>query len=73
MTHLQDAQDRLEKALIRLETAAARPRGDGAGDDALRGELESVRRHGEALEGRTGEVSQRLDDAIARIRAVLEG
>ncbi len=73
MTDLQAAQDRLEKALIRLETAAARPRGNGAAGDALKGELDAARRHCEALEGRTGEVSQRLDDAIARIRTVLEG
>jgi hypothetical protein len=73
MTDLKAAQDRLEKALVRLETAVARPRGNGAADDALKGELDAARRHCAALEGRTGEVSQRLDDAIARIRTVLEG
>ncbi len=71
MTHLQDAQERLDKALTRLETAATSPRGEGD-VDALKTELATARAHSDALEGRTKEVSGRLDSAIGRIKSLLE-
>ncbi len=73
MAGLKDAQARLDKALARLEKASAAPReGSDGGDDQLRRELASARQRCDALEGRTREVSERLDSAIGQIRNLLE-
>ncbi len=72
MSRLQDAQQRLEKALARLEDTAAAPGGDGAAAQELERELAAARQRCEMLDERTSEVSQRLDNAIVRIRTLLE-
>ena len=72
MTRLQDAQKRLENALTRLEKATAAPRGDGKDTEQLIHELATARQRCNMLDGRTREVSQRLDGAIGRIRTLLE-
>ncbi len=71
MAHLQDAQGRLDKALSRLEKAATAPR-VGGDAETLKAELATARARRDALEGRTREVSDRLDSAIGRIKSLLE-
>lgn len=73
MARLQDAQKRLERALTRLEAAAAKPRKAGGADNALASELEAAKRRCAMLEAREREVSKRLDAAIGRLRAALDG
>lgn len=72
MTRLQDARQRLENALTRLEKAGAAPRRAGADTEQLIHELATARQRCNMLDGRTREVSQRLDGAIGRIRTLLE-
>ena len=87
MIELSAALDRLQAALLTLESAAESrlARGDGGAEaealieemraerDALAAELETVRADAAALEEVTDEVSGRLDGAISGIRDVLEG
>jgi hypothetical protein len=69
MTNLTEAHDRLAKAVARLERATAQ--GQPVADDA-EAEIAALRERCDALEGRTGEASRRLDAAIKRLRTLLE-
>ena len=87
MIELSAALDKLQAALVTLESAAEARLGVGnasaqadalikemrAERDGLASELEAVRAEAAALEEVTDEVSGRLDGAIAGIRDVLEG
>lgn len=63
------AVSRLGEAIDRLEAAAARVH---AGDLLLAGELRDAREQQAVLEDTTRAVAERLDGAIARVRALLE-
>lgn len=69
MARLDEARERLERAVARLETAMAQ----GGDRDALADELARVRRRCALLEERARDVSDRLDDTIGRVRELLEG
>lgn len=68
MPRLDDAQDQLETALTRLEEAL-RHRSDPRPE--LEAERDEARARYERLEGETRAVSDRLDAAIARLRALI--
>lgn len=68
MPRLDDAQDQLETALTRLEEAL-RDRADPR--PGLEAERDRARARYERLEGETRAVSDRLDAAIARLRALI--
>ena len=67
-TLVERAQKQLNEAVVRLE-AALEARADGS---QLAAELAAVRSQNSALTKVTEGVSERLDGAIDRIRAVLE-
>ncbi|MBT4907536.1 MAG: DUF4164 family protein [Rhodospirillaceae bacterium] len=78
MSKLNDANERLDAALARLETAVTtRRHDDGQADDAvadnarLQGELTQLRADFVTLQETSGTVSSRLDDAIGRLRNML--
>ncbi len=74
MSHLSDAQDRLERAFARLEEASVgRAMSDAPGDSAIVGELDELRTRYAGLQDRTRTVSDRLDSAISRMKSVLDG
>ncbi len=85
MIELSAALDRLQAALVTLDSAvdSRLAAGNGSNDalieemraerDGLAAELEVVRAEAAALEEVTDEVAGRLDGAIAGIRDVLEG
>ena len=68
MPRLDDAQDQLETALTRLEEVL-RDRSDPR--PGLEAERDEARARYERLEGETRAVSDRLDAAIARLRALI--
>lgn len=78
MSKLNDANERLDAALARLEAAVA-ARGQeagaaaGAADDnqRLQSELTRLRADFESLQATSGTVSSRLDGAIGRLRNML--
>ena len=73
MTRLDEARQKLEAAVTRLEKAArASGSVDGPDAAALRKALDETRAQHDALVKTTGHVSQRLDNAIDRLRLVLE-
>ena len=72
MSRLEEAQQRLETALARLEAAAGGAGGAAAGSEELRREMADTKRRYATLEAGTKEVSKRLDAAIDRIHAILE-
>ena len=72
MGRLEIAEGRLDRALARLEAAAARPRIDITPSELER-ELAASQARCNTLESTTQEVSTRLDATIARIYAILEG
>lgn len=72
MGRLESAEGRLDRALSRLEAAAARPRNDTTPTELER-ELAVTQARCQTLESRTQEVSVRLDATIDRIYAILEG
>ena len=78
MSKLNDANERLDAALARLEVAVTTRRNDdGQADDAaadnarLQGELTQLRADFVTLQETSGTVSSRLDDAIGRLRNML--
>ena len=78
MSKLNDANERLDAALTRLEVAVTtRRQDDGQADDAaadnarLQGELTHLRADFVTLQETSGTVSGRLDDAIGRLRNML--
>ena len=68
MPRLDDAQDKLETALARLEDAL-RDRSDPR--PGLEAALDEARARHTRLEGETRAVSDQLDAAIARLRALI--
>jgi hypothetical protein len=66
MTRLENAQERLDAALAKLEQASAGHTAD------LERELVSTRDHCETLEDRNRNIAQKLDAVIARIHTLLE-
>jgi len=78
MSKLNDANERLDAALARLEVAVTtRRQEDGDADGAaeenrrLQGELTQLRADFVTLKETSGTVSSRLDDAIGRLRHML--
>jgi hypothetical protein len=78
MSKRNDANERLDAALTRLEVAVTtRRQDDGQADDAaadnarLQGELTQLRADFVTLQETSGTVSSRLDDAIGRLRNML--
>jgi hypothetical protein len=78
MSKRNDANERLDVALTRLEVAVTtRRQDDGQADDAaadnarLQGELTHLRADFVTLQETSGKVSGRLDDAIGRLRNML--
>ena len=73
MTRLDEARQKLEAAVARLERAARTSQSmDGPKAEALKKALDETRAQHDALVKTTGHVSQRLDNAIDRLRHVLE-
>ena len=68
MPRLDDAQDKLETALTRLEEAL---RDRSAPQPALEAERDEARARCARLEGETRAVSDQLDAAISRLRALI--
>lgn len=68
MPRLDDAQDKLETALTKLEEVV-RARSDPRPE--LEAERDEARARYERLEGETRAVSGQLDAAIARLRALI--
>lgn len=83
MSKLDEAEQRLQRAVAGLEEAArvvassadssAESRGaPAAPDPELAAALASAQARNTALEGANAEIAQRLDGAIARIKTILE-
>ncbi|MBK18707.1 MAG: hypothetical protein CMM52_07705 [Rhodospirillaceae bacterium] len=70
MGQLEQAQERLEKALARLEDASQRVGGNSTAAQ-VEGELTALRQKCATLENNTQAVSERLDTAIERLQAIL--
>lgn len=79
MTSLSDAQDRLERALSRLETASGKERNSAhldkaAGDNVgSADEFSLLRARYDKLHGVTRKISDRLDAAVGRMKTALDG
>tara|TARA_R110002110_G_scaffold85816_4_gene223739 strand:- start:72697 stop:72939 length:243 start_codon:yes stop_codon:yes gene_type:complete len=78
MSKLNDANERLDAALARLEVAVTKRRqedgdADGAAEEnrRLQSELAQLRADFVTLKETSGTVSSRLDDAIGRLRHML--
>lgn len=73
ITRLQQARERLENAVARLEEAS-RLRFESAGDadSELVEELRVVRERCETLEQRSRDVSAKLDTTIDRVKGLLD-
>lgn len=72
MTRIEEAQDKLTKALTRLEHAAREAASAGpAQSPELEAELAAMRARYARLEGEARAVSDRLDAAIERVRTLL--
>ena len=72
MTRLEEATQRLQAALDRLEQAAARRSADTPDTVDLQAEIATLRRENAGLRELGGSVSGRLDAAINRLQLVLE-
>ena len=68
MPRLDEAQDRLESALAKLEDAL---RGRSEADPELVAALDRSRARCTRLEGETQAASEQLDAAISRLRALI--
>ena len=79
MTRLSDAQDRLERALSRLEQASGNLQTPaqlqlGVGDGPVHAdEFELLRARYDKLHGVTRKISDRLDAAVDRMKTALDG
>ena len=73
ITRLQQARERLENAVARLEEIS-RHRLEAAdnGDSELAEELRVVRARCETLEQRSREVSEKIDSTIDRVKGLLD-
>ena len=78
MTRLSDAQDRLDRALSRLEQASEKVQAsaqldNGAGDNSVPAdEFELLRARYDKLHGVTRKISDRLDAAVDRMKTALD-
>lgn len=73
MSRLEQATERLQSAIDRLDRAmAARPLGEGGGDSELRAALLDAKQENARLQATAAETARGLDSAIARLRAMLE-
>lgn len=70
MGQLEEAQERLETALARLEQASQRVGGNSTAAQ-VESELTALRQRCATLEDNTRNVSVRLDSAIEKLRAIL--
>ena len=68
MPRLDEAQDKLENALTKLESALRERSG---AEPELEAELDQTRARCTKLEGETQAVSEQLDAAISRLRALI--
>lgn len=79
MSKLNEANDRLDAAMTTLEKAVESRRqnatpanGSGEANDQLQAELDKLKTDFAALRETSGTVSGRLDDAIGRLRNMLD-
>ena len=72
MTRLKLAQERLDRALSRLEKAVSERGGAESGDRGLAAELVAIQERYARLEGRTRGVCDRLDTTIARVKSIMK-
>jgi hypothetical protein len=73
MSRLEQAAQRLQSALDRLDRAVGARAEQGGGMDAeLRAALEHTKGENAQLQAATAQAAERLDAAIGRLRAVLE-
>ena len=73
MSRLEEAVQRLEAAIGRLDRAlAAGGESGGADIAALRHELEAIQRRNREVEAVADQVARRLDQAVGRVTAILE-
>ncbi len=71
-TRMERARARLDKAVSRLESSLKGGGGPAGGDDGLAGKLKAELAKSAALEEINLNVSERLDDSISRLKAILE-
>ncbi len=69
-TQLEQAQDHLDRAVSRLESVLKGRQDSAAASSA---ELDAAMRENASLKQVNAHVSQRLDGAIGRLKAILEG
>ncbi len=69
---MEQAVERLDRALDRLEASLTAALARGSSSEALASELASAKRHYAALAKTTDEVGAKLDKAIGRLKFVLE-
>jgi len=72
MRQLEEAQERLESALARLESVSQRIGGSSTAAQ-VEGELTALRQRCADLENNTQAVTKRLDSAIERLNSILGG
>lgn len=72
MSRLDDARQRLEKAVARLERAVQVSRAHSVEREELSRALEEARAEGKALREVSSTLSNRLDTVIGRLKAVIE-
>lgn len=74
MSGLEEASQRLQRALDHLERAVESQSRRGGGEDAasLRTAMLSVKQENQALRDVAGSVSDRLDGVISRLRQVMQ-
>ena len=68
-TQLEQAQDHLNRAVSRLESAL---KGRQEFSAASKGEMDAAMRENASLKQFNADVSKRLDGAIGRLKAILE-
>jgi hypothetical protein len=72
MTKVDEAVQRLDGAIDRLEESLTAALGRGGSSEILAAELEAAKRDYATLAATTDEVSAKLDTAIGRLKFVLD-
>jgi hypothetical protein len=72
MSNLDDAINRLDGSVDRLEASLTAALGRGGSAEMLASELEAAKRDYAALAATTDDVSAKLDTAIGRLKFVLD-